>query len=275
MKRNNNILLFLLLAVWVVFFNSDLWAKDSLVHHKQINNYQISILKDRERDLEKVLIKKGETILFHEEGVGEHFYFGNNFDDDLNSKHIYSGHSLTNKGIPNLLISQWTGGAHCCHFLYIFELGQNFKLIGKIDAGSSNIKITDLDHDNSPEIIFWDGAIDYQFASFAHSPKGKIILKFQNGSYSLATRLMEKPLPSQKEFEALKRKSLTQFIAHETDSELPYTFLEVMMNLSYSGHFDEALKFADAIWPKTKDGLDKFKADFSLSLKESKFWKDF
>ncbi len=275
MKRNKNIFLFLLLVAWILFFNTDLWAKDSLVYHKKIGNYQISIFNDHEKSFQYVNIKKEKMILFHEEGFGEYFYLGNNFDDSLNGKDIYSGRSLNNNGIPNLVISHWTGGSHCCHFLYIFELGIDFKVIGKIDVGSSDIKLKDIDHDNIPEIVFWDSSIDYQFASFASSPKGKVILKFQNGKYELATHLMRKPLPKLSVLKAMYKNSNYEFEDKNNISELPFSFLEAMIILSYSGHFNEALKFADDVWPKNKDGLENFKKEFSSALNESKYWKNF
>jgi hypothetical protein len=273
--RSTNFTLLLKFIIGCLIFNSIANSKDILIAHKKIGNYQISIFNDQEKSFRYVNIKKEKMILFHEEGFGEYFYLGNNFDDSLNGKDIYSGRSLNNNGIPNLVISHWTGGSHCCHFLYVFELGKDFKIIGKIDVGSSDIKLKDIDHDNIPEIIFWDGSIDYQFASFASSPKGKVILKFQNGKYELATHLMRKPLPKLSALKAMNKNSIYEFDDKKNITELPFSLLEAMMNLSYSGHFNEALKFADDVWPKNKDGLEKFKKEFSSALNESKYWKNF
>ena len=97
----------------------------------------------------------------------------------MNNYDIYSGHDITGNKIPNLIISNWTGGAHCCHYLQIFELGNAFKHLVTVDALSSDIRLVDLDKDGFPEIEFHDGAIDYLFASYAGSP-GSVLEKILN-----------------------------------------------------------------------------------------------
>jgi hypothetical protein len=47
-----------------------------------------------------------------------------------------------------------------------------------------------------------------------------------------------------------------------------------MMNLSYSGQFDFAMKMASEIWPPDKPGLLEFKNKFTKALQESLYWKD-
>lgn len=220
-----------------------------------------------------LILRQANYIVFEEAEIDNHYYFGNYFDD-FASLDNYSGRDITGKKIPNLIVSNWTGGAHCCHFLHIFELGKKIKKLITIDARSSSIHLIDLDHDGFPEIEFWDGSIDYQFASFAGSPGGKVILKFQKDHYEVATHLMDKPLPTDKKLDSLKKKIRTAFAKRNTPS-LPYELLKTLMDLSYSGHFNFALKFVDEVWPKEKYGLEKFKSEFSQALQDSAYWKEF
>jgi len=254
-------------------FSKSLSQIDGKFVTKKIGEYTIILSQDFESGLGKITIQQRLEKVFEESGIDNHYSFGNDFDG-LKNKDPYSGHDLDGSGFPNLVISNWTGGAHCCHFLYIFELGKAIKEIARVDAHSSSIRLADLDHDALPEIEFWDGAIDYSFASFAGSPGGRVVLKLQNGQYEVAPQLMKMPAPSTTQIMHIKNKIKTAFKT-ENSSDLPYDFLSSMMDLSYSGHLDLAMKIATEVWPLKKPGLAQFKKDFAEALNDSFYWKSF
>jgi hypothetical protein len=264
----------LFLALFILAFPFFSHGIDGRFERKQFGQYKVSLSQEFASGLAKVVIKKGKDKVFEEAEVGNHYYFGNNFDKVLDGPDLYSGSDITGNEIPNLVVSNWTGGAHCCHFLHIFELGKKLKKLVTVEANSSSIRLVDLDRDGFPEIEFWDGSIDYQFASFAGSPGGRVVLKFHKDHYEVATHLMEKPAPTTKKMSKLKRK-LSAAFSKEESPELPYEFLNTMMNLSYSGHFKLALSLADETWPAEKPGLEKFKNEFSQALHDSLYWKEF
>ena len=204
--------------------------------------------------------------------MDHHYYFGNNFDESGRNQYIYR--NITGNGIPNLIITNWTGGMHCCNFLTIFELGKQFKKIVTVEANSSSISLIDLDLDGFPEIEFWDGAIDYQFASFAGSPGGRVVLKYHNKRYEVFSSLMRRTAPTSKELTELK-KTVSKSFKTEATPNLPYDFLKMMMDMSYSGNLKIALELADELWPVKKPGLTKFKNEFSQALRESSYWREF
>ena len=170
------------------------------------------------------------------------------------------------------MISNWTGGAHCCHYLSIFELGESIKKLVTVEANSSSIHFVDLDHDGFPEIEFLDGSIDYLFSSFAHSPGGRVVLKFKNDHYEVDSNLMKKSPLSQKEIKKFILNCKLAF-KNEDGPELPYLFLKTMMDLSYSGQFELALKMASEVWPPQKPGFELFKNDFKKALQDSPYWQ--
>ena len=268
MKNHKLTQLFSIMLILIV--PSFSYSADRKFEKKQFGQYKVLLSQDFESGLSKVVIENGKDKVFEEAEIGNHYYFGNNFD----GPDLYSGRDITGNGISNLIVLNWTGGSHCCHFLHIFELGKKFRRLITIEAGSSSIRLIDLDHDGFPEIEFWDGAIDYQFASFAGSPGGRIVLKFRKDHYEVATQLMKKSAPSAKKMQALKNKLSVAF-AKETSPDLPYEFLDAMMDLSYSGHFKLALQLADKVWPAEKSGLEKFKNEFSQALRNSLYWKEF
>lgn len=257
----------------ILFFPILAMSFDGRVERKKFGPYQVIITQDFKSGVGKILIKQGRKKVFEESDFDSHYYFGNDFDETLKGQDNYSGHNITGNGVANLVISNWTGGAHCCHFLTVFELGKTLKKLVTVESGSSDIRFVDLDHDGVPEIEFWDGAIDYQFASFAGSPAGRVVLKFRSDHYEVSTHLMRRLPPTGWQMKGLKKKIVGAF--QEEAPELPFDFLEAMMNLSYSGNFEFAMKLADEVWPSKKNGLEKFKKDFSQSLHDSLYWINF
>jgi tRNA A37 threonylcarbamoyltransferase TsaD len=106
----------------------------------------------------------------------------------------------------------------------------------------------------------------------AFIPGGRVVLKFQKDRYDVATHLMKMPAPTAQKIKDLKKSIVLSFEKNESP-DLPYEFLKAMMELSYSGNFNLALNLVDETWPSEKQGLEKFKDEFSKALHESPYWK--
>lgn len=266
--KKRYLLIFLLFLI-LPFFSYAIGGK---FEKKQFGLYNVSLSLNFQSGLGKIVIKNGNDIVFEESEIDNHYSFGNDFDPVLSGPDLFSGRDITGNGSPNLVISNWTGGAHCCHFIHIFELGKKFKKLATIQANSSSVRFVDLDHDGFPELEFLDGAIDYRFACFAGSPGGRVVLRFKKDHYEVASELMKSYNPSLRKIKNLKKALIVSF-AKNDNPDLPYAFLNAMMELSYSGHFKLALKLANEVWPVEKPGLMKFKNEFSEALHESIYWK--
>lgn len=262
--------------VLIFIFISPLFsmATDGRFEKRKFDQYTVSLSQLFESGLGTLLISRGKNKVFKEAEVDHHYYFGNHFDETSKGADLYSGHDITGNGIPNLVVSNWTGGAHCCHFMTIFEMGKNLKKLITVDAKSSDIRLVDLDNDGFPEVEFWDGSIDYLFASFAGSPGGRVVLKFHKGQYEVATELMKKPPPSLTEIDKIKKKIRAAFEEHRND-DLPFVLLDTMMDLSYSGHMAQALKVASETWPSARQDYPSFKQRFVQALRKSLYWRPF
>ncbi|PIR21671.1 MAG: hypothetical protein COV44_11900 [Deltaproteobacteria bacterium CG11_big_fil_rev_8_21_14_0_20_45_16] len=250
---------------------SDQSAENIRVESKQFGDYRVTIFKSFDSYEGELLITKNSVQVFKEREFDVYYYFGNWIDGTDVETDPYSGKDITGNQEPDLVITKRTGGAHCCQFLYVFEIGKSFRHLLTVDAQSSDIYLKDLDGDKVPEIEFWDGSIDYRFASFASSSKGHFILKYNGKEYQPAVHLMRKPAPNKNEIKRIK--SQIQKIFDPQYPEVPYELLEPMMNLSYCGHLDLALKLADETWPPKRPGIEKFKNDFRDALRESRYWK--
>ena len=244
---------------------------------RKIGNYKILITWkkwDEEENYEKLIITHKGKAIYSEGELGTSLWIGNNFDESLNGKDPYSGRDLTGNGVPNLIITKWNGGAHCCNFLSVFELSEKgLRKLITVDGGSYYFKIKDFDGDKIPEIEFWDWPIDYIFNSFSESAQGRVVLKFINGKYHVASGLMYKRRPNNKKLAKQKDEIRKSF--KDMGDRVPFELLNLMMELSYTGYKELALKIADDTWPSERTDLKKFKKEFRLALGNSHYWSEF
>ncbi len=257
-----------ILILVLFLYAHDLYAEDEVPPEiKKIEKYTAIINFLPEEGRGKLTIKKGQKIVY-KENDGYHYYFG------LNSrKDKFSGKNITGNKIPNLVITNFVGGLNCCVYSHIFELGERFRKIITLYT-KKGIELVDLDLDKVMEIELEEEPIYGVFASIAGSPAGRVVLKYINNDYKLAPQLMKKPPPTEKQLKKLKNQIVKAF-KKQDGPDLPYDFLKALMDLSYTGHLDMALKIADETWPPTKEGLPEFKKTFISCLNESEYWKAF
>ncbi len=212
---------------------------------------------------------------------GEKFFIGTMYKDDPDATLVKMGMDVTGDGQPNLVISEWLGGANCCLTLHIFELGPIFKKLGTIDAGygdsgphflspPKDSKATDL----SVQIHDWTFA--NWNTDFADSPAPKVILRYSDNAYRIASDLMRAPPTSPSDL-ATRASTVKNYPPSAKGGEWPRAQVSpdlwgTMLDLIYSGHAEEAWKFLDAAWPPKITGKEKFANDFRTQLSKSKYW---
>jgi hypothetical protein len=210
------------------------------------------------------------------------FKIGNNFYGFHNGANIPTGTDITGAGKPNAIVSEWSGGAHCCFTMHVFEIGDHFEEIARIEADDSDgAHFVDLDHDGFYEFEGNDWAFAYWGASFMDSPAPRIVLKYRDGRFRLAFDLMRKPRPSPQDLARM---------AHviESDSgwnpeaapdcadscDVPIALWKNMLELMYGGHTDLAWRLFDESWPARQRGKSAFVVQFCKQLNSSHYWAD-
>ncbi len=209
------------------------------------------------------------------------FTLGQRASDDGSIAAIPNGTDLTGRGTPNVLISAWSGGAHCCRTDYVFELRPELKLLGVIlaqDADESHF--AKLDNSDRYYYISADFVFAYWYGSFAGSPVEPVILEYREdqngGGYHLALDKMRQPAPTKQEWDkalggvkndlALKRTNMV--------SDLRTDLWTEVLHLLYTGHSDLAWKFIKEAGPEAQTDHDPDLSDFCSTLKASDYWRD-
>ncbi len=184
------------------------------------------------------------------------------------------GTNITGNGIPNLVVSDYSGGAHCCYTFYIFELGDEFRLIDEISAEHGGIDLVDLNHNGVPAIKMSDWSYAYVFGCFASSPAPEVILQYANGHYAMATNLMAKPAPTEADLQEWAADIKTNHPSADQSEWAADTGLyQKMLDLIYSGNEDQARRLFDLAWPEEEGGKEEALSEFVDAVSGSFYWQ--
>ncbi len=184
---------------------------------------------------------------------------------------LLMGTDVTGNGQPDLVISEWSPGSHCCHTFHLFEIGDSFHSIQSIDAGSSeSARFLDLDGSPGLELVMDDWTFAYGPGDLADSPVPRVILKYDGASYAFARELMKQNPPGEDLVHAIAEsiRTMDGWLTGIPPAEIG----QKMVDLIYSGNKAHALRLLDLAWPADVDGKDDFLLDLTTTLKKSPFY---
>ena len=251
-----------------------------LEDEQKFGEYVVRVYLDGDGNSFEIL-RNGRLVF--EQKAGGHFDVGlpeDEVDDPDELKRVAMGNDIIGDGEPDLVVSEYSGGAHCCFIVHIFEIGHEFRKIATIDGRDSVPRFEHLDKGPGLQIVMSDWTFAYWHTDFVHSTAPRIVLRYRDGSYQVATDLMGGPAPSLRELGKLAAKvnadwpkSGGKYSDYDEDISLP-ELLNAILPLAYTGHADLAWRLVDMAWPSQVRGKDEFLRDFGELLSESQYWPD-
>lgn len=202
---------------------------------------------------------------------GYSFRIGTLLNDGNVHPLISPGDDITHDGQPNLVIMESTGGAHCCFFFHLFEIGRQFRRIQTINALDGNgAYFVNLDNDPALEFVMDDWSFAYWKTAFAFSPHPEVILKYGGQRYDVAAALMRKPALPDVELEQIG--SLIEASPEwQQKQQPPVDLWATMLDFIYAGNMEQAWKLFDLSWPEEISGKQQFLKEFNDQLSQSLF----
>ncbi|MGB7748991.1 MAG: hypothetical protein WBN75_17070 [Verrucomicrobiia bacterium] len=245
---------------------------------QSFKDYVVRIYRNKETGMGYFeILRSGKRMHFQR---GWKFEVGNIQNSDKTNSLLRIGRSITGEGQPNLVVSEWTGGAHCCFVYYVFQIGDTFKLIDRLDAEhGDNSDFEDLRHNGNLEFVMADWTFAYWNNCFADSPAPTVILRYQDSKYRPDLELMRKPPPNDQDLhlmaENLKAKFANEAETGSNDKwKAPSDLWGKMLDLIYSGNRDSAWKLLDMSWPANHPNKTEFLEEFKIQLATSPFYRD-
>jgi len=101
-----------------------------------------------------------------------------------------TGTDINGDGFPDVVVSAWSGGAHCCYSMAVYSVGEAVRPILVLETGNCGPgEFADLDGNGTKEFITCDDRWAYNYCSFADSPFPRVIYSYDptRGSYVLET----------------------------------------------------------------------------------------
>lgn len=191
---------------------------------------------------------------------------------------IADGADVTGRGHPDLIVSVFTGGAHCCTSHYLYELAPTVRLVARLNDADDDMAHFGRDPKDRKYYYYTaDWTFRYWPTCFACSPSEDVILRFvddaNGGAYHVAFDKMQKPAPKQSAWNNELRTAQKAVQAGAVD-DVGQAMWGVVLNLLYTGHSDLAWKFVDAVGPEAQQKPFASLADFCSLLKKSPYWAD-
>lgn len=174
------------------------------------------------------------------------------------------GANITGDTTPQLVVTGWSGGTHCCYTIHIVDLGPAPQVIQKIDAGHSDVDLfTQLDEDPALEISLPDWTYAYWPYNFASSPVPRVILHWDGRQYSPAAKLMRNAAP----LSQLRDRRQPQ-----TPQETIAAIFQDALDMIYAGRLVESRTLLKMLLPDTAEAKDLRKAFYDCKLPSSPWW---
>lgn len=101
-----------------------------------------------------------------------------------------TGQDINRDGHPDVIVSDWSGGAHCCFTTTVFSVGTEVKEVLSLGTGHCGPgEFKDLDDDGVLEFITCDDRWAYTYCTFADSPFPRVVYAYNalRGDYAAAT----------------------------------------------------------------------------------------
>jgi len=183
------------------------------------------------------------------------------------------GMDFSGESLPELLISEWSGGAHCCYTFHLFRLGDGFSKLQDIpllDADESSF----VRRPNVKGLVlasFDFSAFAYFPKDFANSPAGRVFLSFQDGKFRPDASLMKADAPTQAEIAkcaALFKPS------RDWKTSQPMGMWHYATDLIYTGSEADAWSFLGAAWGGSAMDKKKYLDEYRSRLKNSVYYPE-
>jgi hypothetical protein len=248
-----------------------------LQEEQKFNNYTIRVYRSDETGLGCFeILMSGKQVYFRE---GVIFKVGSSIQDDqIHMNPVKMGQNIMGDKQPDLVISELNGGNNSLCDYYIFQIGDTFRFIARIENTDGG-EFKDLHGNGDLDLVTRDVLT---FAGWhcaeVYNPDPTVILRYQNLKYRPDLEKMKQPAPTQTELQRMAAGFKAKFAGVVKDVEddrwtAPHEMWGKMLDLIYSGNMRSAWELVDLSWPDNHPGKAVFLREFKKQLKKSPYYE--
>jgi hypothetical protein len=184
-----------------------------------------------------------------------------------------SGTDITGDSQPEIVVSTWSGGAHCCYATAVYSIGSEVRTVLNIETGNCGPgEFMDLDGDRRLEIVTCDDRWGYVYCTFAESPLPRVVLAYDavRAGYEVATPRYA--ASARDEIAAQTRDARTHMAADggKDAGADKCAVLRPALGLMYAGEFDEGRQLIRDLYRGAD--LDAFEREVVEGVRASRLW---
>jgi hypothetical protein len=181
---------------------------------------------------------------------------------------------------PQLLITSYSGGAHCCFSYRVVSLGKSFAA-DQIDSAGAPISLNGIGDGDAPDITYADMGFAYWNTDFASSPAGQVRLAWDKDRYHLVEP-KQQPAPGaaviaawQSEMTAAIKAIPSPYVSIADQNngkegpQLDPVIWSHLLDLIYAGYPEMAVDLFNKAWPAEVKGKETFWQDFVAQMQDS------
>jgi hypothetical protein len=184
-----------------------------------------------------------------------------------------SGADIDGDGSADLVVTSWSGGAHCCYSTQVYSVGAEVRRILSLDTGHCGPgEFADLDGDGWLEFTTCDDQWAYAYCSFADSPFPRVVYAYDpvRGDYAPATPRYAIRFRDEL---ALSLGGAQTWMA-ESGGKDPgldkCRLLQPVLGLMYAGRIDDGLVLIRGLY--RADDREQFEAETVERVRQSALW---
>jgi hypothetical protein len=220
------------------------------------------------------IYKHGRVVFRLTQDV-ESYELGQKANAEYKVPSLPNGTDVTGNGRPDMVVTSWSGGAHCCFIHYVFELEPKLRLLSAIQDGNTDLAhFEKLDQQPGYYYVTYD-ILSYWPASFASSVSHKVFLKWDGSRFRLDLKPMQSSAPTSQQWSSSLR-DVDDALKNGGDvrGSLGVTLWDTTLDLIYTGHPDLAWKFVSEVPSDALKGDNPSLADFCSMLRKDPYWPE-
>jgi hypothetical protein len=160
-----------------------------------------------------------------------------------------TGQDITGEGNPDVIVERFTGGAHCCFSVVVYDLGAALTRV--LESAESNCggRFEDLDGDSVLEFITCDDLFAYAYCPYAASPLVQVIMQYEpgRGYVPASPRFAHRYAEAIAQHTQLAQTATAEGMG-EWDQTTKCSVLPLMLDYLYSGQADLAWTEFDRLY---------------------------